>query len=248
MPEREIAGPGILQPPYRRPTRDLADVPAAPQPQNTGAADQQTTPAPTVQSQRERAEEQLRQEEHQRILGIIPNFNTTDIQNAAPLSPSQKFHLMFHSVVDPFEFFAAGAIAGFGQATDNHSGYGQGAAGYGKRYGAAYADSADGAFWGNAVLPTLFHQDPRYFRRGRGPFWSRFKYSILTTVWTRNDNGTFGPNYSNVLGNIISGGISNAYYPSEDRGVGLTFQGAAIVTAEGAIGSLGCGVLAGCVA
>ena len=213
-----------------------ASLPSAPQPQSDAAAETQTAPP---QSQHDRAEEQLRREEHQHILGVIPNFNTTDIQDAAPLSVKQKFELMGHSVVNPFEFVAAGALAGYGQATDNHAGYGQGAQGYAKRYGASYADSADGAFWGNAVLPSLLHQDPRYFRRGQGPFWGRFKYAVSTTVWTKNDNGTWGFNYSNIFGNIISGGISNAYYPSEDRGVGLTFEGAAIVTAEGALGSLG---------
>lgn len=215
----------------------LEALPPAPVPQNGNADDSQSSSA--QESQSNRAEKQLRQEEHQRILGIIPNFNTTNIQDAAPLSAKQKFHLMFRSAVDPFEFFAAGAVAGYGQATDSHPGYGQGAEGYAKRYGAAYADSTDGAFWGNAVLPSLLHQDPRYFRRGTGSFWSRFKYSVSTTVWSKSDNGTWGPNYSNVLGNVIAGGISNLYYPSDDRGVGLTFEGAAIVTAEGAIGSLG---------
>ncbi|MGC1785025.1 MAG: carboxypeptidase regulatory-like domain-containing protein [Acidobacteriaceae bacterium] len=215
-------------------------LPAAPQPQNTSAAgSQQSTPPATPQSQNNTAEQQLQQEEHQHILGIIPNFNTTDIQNAAPLSRKQKFRLMARSVVDPFEFVAAGAVSGYGQATDNHAAYGQGAEGYAKRYGASYADSADGALWGNAIFPSLFHQDPRYFRRGTGPFWSRFKYSVSTAVWSKNDNGTWGPNYSNVLGNIVSGGISNVYYPSADRGVGLTFEGAAIVTLEGVAGSLG---------
>lgn len=219
---------------------DPANLPSAPEPQTNGAAgSQQTQPPATSQSRQDRAAQQLRQEEHQRILGVIPNFNTTNIQDAAPLSPEQKFHLMLRSVTDPFEFVAAGLVSGYGQATDSHAGYGQGAEGYAKRYGAAYADSADGAFWGNAVFPVLLHQDPRYFRRGKGSFWSRFKYSVSTAVWTKNDNGTKGPNYSNVLGNIVSGGISNIYYPSADRGVGLTFEGAAIVTAEGVAGSLG---------
>ncbi len=218
---------------------EVSDLPPAPEPQNAAPDNAQQPTVQTPQSRRDQAEQQLRQQEHQRILGVIPNFNTTDIQDAAPLSPKQKFRLAFRSAVDPFEFFAAGALAGFGQATDNHAGYGQGAAGYAKRYGAAYADSADGVLWGNAIFPVLFHEDARYFRRGKGSVWSRFKYAVSTTVWTKYDNGTWGPNYANVLGNIVSGGISNLYYPSEDRGVGLTFEGAATVTAEGALGSLG---------
>ena len=152
--------------------QNVPAVPDAPQ-----AATPVTSPAssPAVQatatdqkSQHAKAEEQLRQQEKQRILGVIPNFNTTDIQDAAPLSPGQKFRLAYRSAIDPFEFVAAGMLAGFGQATDNHAGYGQGFAGYSKRYGAAYADSADGVLWGNAVLPVLLHQDPRYFRMGHG--------------------------------------------------------------------------------
>lgn len=213
-------------------------VPDAPAPQQS---DGQSIPSQTTekQEQRARATREVRRQERQRILGVIPNFNTSYVENAAPLSPKQKFQLAFRSSIDPFEFFAAGAIAGFGQATDNHAGYGQGAAGYFKRYGAAYADSADGNLWGNAIFPSLLHEDARYFRRGTGSIKNRLLYALSTAVWTKNDNGTWGPNYANVLGNIVAGGISNLYYPAEDRGVGLTFQGAAIVTAEGALGSIG---------
>lgn len=201
--------------------------------------DQQAPNAPVPQSQSDTAEQQLRQQEHQRILGVIPNFNTSNIPDAAPLSPRQKFRLAFRGAIDPFEFFAAGALAGWGQAEDDNAGYGQGAQGYAKRYGASYADSADGILWGNAIFPVLLHEDPRYFRKATGSYWGRFRHAVLTTVWTKNDNGTFGPNYANVLGNVVAGGISNLYYPSDNRGVGLTFEGAATVTAEGALGALG---------
>jgi hypothetical protein len=169
---------------------------------------------------------------------VVPNFNTTDVQNAAPLSPGQKFRLAFRSAVDPFQFVASGLSAGLNQAEDNFAGYGQGAQGYAKRYGAAYADQFDGLLWGNAILPSLLHEDPRYFRKGKGSFKKRLLYSISTTVITKNDNGTWGPNYANVLGNLVAGGISNAYYPSTDRGVGLTIQNAFTVTAEGTIGAV----------
>lgn len=220
-------------------------LPEAPGAAQLAASSETPAPAPPTEAdavrkaQHEKAEEQLRQQEKQRILGVIPNFNTTDVQDAVPLSPKQKFRLAYRSAIDPFEFVAAGMLAGFGQATNNHASYGQGFAGYSKRYGAAYADSADGVFWGNAVLPVLLHQDPRYFRKGHGPVMDRILYSISTTVWTKNDNGSWGPNYSNVAGNFISGGISNLYYPPEDRGFELTFDGALIVTAEGALGALG---------
>lgn len=222
----------------------VLDAPSATQSQTqaqTAATPQsQAIPqAPASQSLRDQAEQQLKEQEKQRILGVIPNFNTTNIQNAAPLSPKQKFSLAFRSALDPFQFVAAGALAGWGQAVNDNAGYGQGAEGYAKRYGASYADSADGVLWGNAIYPILFHEDPRYFRKGTGSFRSRFFYSISTTIRTKDDNGKWGWNYANVLGNLTAGGISNLYYPTTNRGVGLTFEGAATVTAEGALGALG---------
>lgn len=218
---------------------------AAPAPTPAPQDQKQTTQAPAPpklspeEQRRLQAEQELKQQERQRIMGVIPNFNTSNIQNAAPLSPKQKFSLAFRSAIDPFEFFAAGAIAGWGQAEDDNAGYGQGAAGYAKRYGAAFTDSADGVLWGNAIYPVLLHEDPRYFRKGTGSVWKRIAYAVSTTVWTKNDNGSWGPNYANVLGNITAGGISNLYYPPDNRGIGLTFEGAATVTAEGALGALG---------
>ena len=190
-----------------------------------------------AENEHERAERELREQKKQRILGIIPNFNTSNVANAAPLTARQKFGLALRSSIDPFTFVAAGMLAGLEQAQNGYEGYGQGAQGYGKRFGAAYADSFSGSMFGGAVFPSLLHQDPRYFRKGSGSFRSRLFYAISTTLRTKNDNGRWAPNYSNVLGNLAAGGLANIYYPSTDRGVGLTFERAAIVTAEGAIGS-----------
>lgn len=182
--------------------------------------------------------EVLKREERQRILGVVPNFNTVEsAENVPPLSAKQKFHLMYKSSTDPFIFVTAGFVSAISQAKDGNPAFGQGAKGYGKRYGAAYADTVDGNLWGNAILPILFKEDPRYFRLGTGTFKRRLLYSASTTVWARRDNGTWGPNYANVIGNFISGGISNLYYPSEDGGVQQTLTGAATVTAEGTIGA-----------
>ncbi len=184
------------------------------------------------------SDDMLKQEERQRILGVMPNFNTVESSSGVPsLSPGQKFHLMFKSSVDPFVFVADGFVAGYGQALNSNPGFGQGAKGYFKRFGAAYADTADGNLWGNAILPIVLKEDPRYIRLGSGTFTHRFLYSAATTIWCRRDNGSWGPNYANVLGNFISGGISNAYYPAADRGFGQTVDGALTVTAEGVIGA-----------
>jgi hypothetical protein len=189
-------------------------------------------------SPHEKAKQELHQEEKQRILGIVPNFNTSNIPNAAPLSPGQKFQLTFRVALDPFQFVAAALDAGYSQRRNDFPGYGRGDEGYAKRFGAAYADQFSGAFLGNFVFPSLLHEDPRYFREGEGTFKHRFLYSLASTFRAKNDNGTWGFNYANVLGNLAAGGLSNVYYPSSDRGAVLTFERAGTVIAEGAIGAL----------
>jgi hypothetical protein len=218
--------------------------PASPAPATTAPDAQQTSPSqagstvsPELKGQTELGEEQLKKQEQQRVLGIIPAFNSVYQGTVPPLTPGQKMQLMWKSTTDVYVFAFAAITAGIGQAQNSHAAYGQGVEGYAKRYGAGYADTADGNFWGNAVLPIVLHEDPRYFRLGHGTFMHRLLYSMSTTVWCKRDNGTEGPNYANVLGNLISGGISNVYYPEQDRGVEQTFQNAATVTAEGMIGA-----------
>jgi hypothetical protein len=198
------------------------------------------TPIPdgSTLSQQQLAAEQVRQQEKQRIAGVVPNFNVSYNENAVPLSPKQKLHLAFRSAVDPVTFGVAGLDAAWSQIQNDFPGYGQGLQGYGKRWGASYADNFDGTILGNALFPILLKEDPRYFRRGTGSFSSRLFYSLSTTVWSRRDNGTWGPNYANVLGNLAAGGISNLYYPASDRGAGLTFERGFTVTAYGAFGGV----------
>jgi hypothetical protein len=200
---------------------------------------EQLPPAPSVsQSQQEKAAEQVRQQEKQRIAGVVPNFNVSYSEDAAPLSRKQKMHIAFRTAIDPVSFGIAGFDAALSQAQNDFPGYGQGAQGYGKRFGASYMDNFDGTMLGNAIFPILLKQDPRYFRRGKGSFTSRLLYSLSTTVWSKSDNGKWGPNYSNVLGNLAAGGISNLYYPASDRGAGLTFERGITVTAYGAFGGV----------
>jgi hypothetical protein len=189
-------------------------------------------------SQQETAEDQVKRQERQRIAGVVPNFNVSYNEDAAPLSRKQKLHIAIHTAVDPVSFAIAAFDAGLSQAENDFPGYGQGAQGYAKRFGAAYADNFDGTMLGNAIFPILLKQDPRYFRRGKGRFSTRLFYSISTTVWCKNDNGSHGPNYSNILGNLAAGGISNLYYPSTDRGAALTFERGFTVTAYGAFGGV----------
>jgi hypothetical protein len=177
-----------------------------------------------VPSQIDVAEEQIKEEEKQRALGFIPNFYVSYIPNAAPLTSKQKFELAGKTIVDPVTFGLTAAIAGIQQANNNFSGYGQGAQGYAKRYGAAYADTATSTLIGSALLPSLLKQDPRYFYKGTGTKRSRFLYAVANSVICKGDNGHWQANYSSILGSLAAGGISNLYYPTTDRGAALTFE------------------------
>jgi len=175
------------------------------------------------------AEDEIKQQEKQRVLGVVPNFYVTYLPDAAPLTPGQKFELAWKTTIDPVTFLITGAVAGIQQAQNEFSGYGQGAQGYGKRFGASYADLLTGTFIGSAILPSLLKQDPRYFYKGTGTVRSRALYAIANAVICKGDNKRWQVNYSNILGNLAAGGISNLYYPAQNRnGVGLTFENALI--------------------
>ncbi len=180
-------------------------------------------------TQTEVAEQEIKIEEKQRVLGVIPNFYVSYIPDAVPLTAKQKFKLAWRTTVDPVTFVVNGVFAGVEQAGNYFSGYGQGAQGYAKRYGAGYADTITGTFIGSAILPSLLKQDPRYFYKGSGSKRSRILYAIANAVICKGDNGRWQANYSNILGSLAAGGISNLYYPENDRSdAALTFENAAI--------------------
>lgn len=180
------------------------------------------------------AEDEIKLEEKQRVLGFIPNFYVSYIPKAAPLPPRLKFQLAWKSIINPYTFGITGGIAGIEQAENSFSGYGQGAQGYAKRYGAAYADLVTGTLIGGAILPSLLKQDPRYFYKGTGSRKSRVLYAIAMSVICKGDNGHWQPDYSGILGGLAAGGISNLYYPEQNRnGVTLTFENALIGIAGG---------------
>lgn len=190
--------------------------------------------------QTEVAEEQIKIEEKQRVLGAIPNFYVSYLPNAAtaPLNPKQKFKLAWKTMIDPITFLMVGGTAGVQQAQNHFRGYGQGAAGYGRRFGAGYGDSATATFIGGAILPSILHQDPRYFYKGTGSTLSRARYAIENSVICRGDNHRWQPNYSFILGGLAAGGISNLYYPDPDRGVRLVFENAGVGIAQAAFNNL----------
>jgi hypothetical protein len=179
------------------------------------------------------SEQQMQIAVHQRIGGILPNFYTTYDWNAPPLQPKQKFELSFRSVIDPVSFLTTAGVAGAEQYKNVFPGFGGGMAGYGKRYGAAFANHASATLLERAVYPSLFHQDPRYFYKGNGSFGSRLMYAISATVVARGDDGRLKPDYSLVLGNFSAAAVSNLYYPASDRGGSLViFNGLSGLGAE----------------
>jgi len=184
------------------------------------------------------AEEQIKEEEKQRVFGIIPNFYVSYVPNAAPLDSKQKFELAWKSTIDPVTFVFNGAVAGIEQAGNEFGAYGEGAQGYAKRYGAAYGDLVTGNFLEGWAFPSLLKQDPRYFYKGSGSTRSRILYAIANSVICKGDNGRWQANYSGILGSLASGGISNLYYPAQYRGVALTFENTLVGIAEGAATNL----------
>jgi len=163
------------------------------------------------------AEEQIKVQEQQKLLAVIPNYYASYAANAVPMNPKQKFELAWKLVIDPSSFVIAGIIAGGEQANNSFPGYGQGAAGYARRFGAAYGDFFIGTYISNAVLPSILKQDPRYFYKGKGTIKSRILYAMERSVMARGDNGHMQPDYSGILGSLAAGGISNLYYPEGSR-------------------------------
>ena len=235
-----VASQGLAQQPTPAPTSETQPVAPLPTPEPTQrnpTVQPSPSPTPDDRSQADGEKELQKKEQSARILGVVPQFGVTR-QDAKPLTTGQKFHLFAKSSFDPFEYAAAGLQAGIGQATNEFPGYGQGAAGYGKRYGASLADQVSSNFFANFLYPTLLKEDPRYFRLGEGSIKHRIGYSLVQEFVTRTDKGTRRFNFSNALGAFSSGGLSNLYYPATDRGLGLTMSRCAVSLLYGSAGGL----------
>lgn len=221
--------------------------------------DAPTSPSQTNSVTKSAEEKRIEErEQSQRVLGVIPDFGVTSRQNASPLTSGEKFHLFAKSAFDPATIVIVGLQAGLSQGENEFPAYGQGAQGYGKRFGASLADEVSAGFWTNFVYPTLLKEDPRYFRRGEGSFADRFEYSLVQEIVCHTDRGGRSFAFSNVLGAFTSGGISNLYYPGNtlihtipatsttpaipvyenDRGALLTLSRAAIALGYGTIGGV----------
>lgn len=209
----------------------------APSPDGSTAKDQKVPDAPSHTKSEQEIEAQ-KAEQSYRVMGVVPMFGTTSRHNATPLTPKEKFHLFVRSAFDPVNFVVIAAQAGISQAQNSFDSYGQGAEGYAKRYGAAFVDSVDSNFFSNFAYPVLFKQDPRYFRLGEGTVKHRIVYSLEQEFVAHKDSGGRTFHFSNVLGAFTAGSISNAYYPDEDRGFGLTMSRAGIALLYGSLGGI----------
>lgn len=156
---------------------------------------------------------QAQPQESKRILWVIPNYRTSPtLDNYKPLTPAEKFKVATEDSFDRGTVGLAAIFAGEAQLTNANRAFGQGGAGYGRYFGAAYGDLVIGDYMTEGVFPTLLHQDPRYFRRGTGSKWSRLGYAAGQIFWTHTDSGGTQFNYSEIVGNSVAVAISNAYY------------------------------------
>ncbi len=184
------------------------------------------------------AQIQIKQQEKQRVLGIVPNFYVSYIPDAAPMTAKQKFQLAWKSVSDPVSILGVGALVGIEQATNDYGGLGQEAGGYGKRFSVGYAALVTGAFIDDAVLASLLKQDPRYFYQGTGTTRSRLGHALSHAIMRKGDNGRWQPNYSGIIGSFANSGLTSLYYPESDRSGGLVVQNALVGIAGRAVGGV----------
>ena len=179
----------------------------------------------TAMTSEQIATQQVHAEEQQRLIGVFPNFYVTYSNHPEPLTAKLKFRLALRSTIDPVNILATAAFAGFNQAGDTPD-YQQGALGYAQRFGAGYADGFTNTMVGGAILPSLLHQDPRYFYKGTGSIKSRILHAAAFSILCKGDNGRWQPNYSSIGGDLASGALSNLYYPPSNRGASLVFVNA----------------------
>ena len=184
------------------------------------------------------AEIELKQEEKQKVLGIIPNYYVVYSPDPVPLSTRQKFRLTFADTFAPIGFVGAAFAAGIEQSANTLPGYGDNAASYFKRYAQVYGDGLSSDILSHGVFPTIFHQDPRYYYMGTGTKKARVYNALKFSVVAHSDRGKLMPNYSYVLGAVGSGALSNLYYPHADRGVGRVFINGGLVIAGQAVNNL----------
>jgi len=205
-----LTAPALAQQPQPQPT----DPPPskAPTADPKKSPDKKNTEAPTNASPSATTS-------NDRLFFALPNFLTLEnAKQVPPLTAGQKFKVVARSSFDYVQYPWYGFLAGVSQAENSEAGYGQGAQGYGKRFGAAMADGTIENFMTSAVFPSLLHQDPRFYQSGHGGFWHRSWYAFSRIFVTRGDSGKTEVNYSEIFGSAFSAGASTySYHPHEDK-------------------------------
>jgi hypothetical protein len=160
------------------------------------------------------------------IFGVVPNYNAVNDPSHPfePIGIAGKYKIAAHDAFDPFSWAITGLYAGVAQWHNQYPEFGQGALGYAKRYGGAFADGSIGDFMTEAIFPIMLHQDPRYFRLGEGRAMRRIGYAMSRTLITKGDSGARQFNYSEVGGNLAAAGLSSLYYPSSNRTMSATMD------------------------
>lgn len=210
----------LIPSPFAQPSKNAQEKTNPQQPTSQQQQSQQGAQQP--QTPQQQTPEQQSGTSHDRLFWALPNFLTVEnAENIPPLTTGQKFKVVARGVFDPTEFVLVAFVAGLGQASNSNPSYGQGAQGYAKRYGTAYGDNAIENFMAYAVLPSLLHQDPRYFQLGQGGFKKRFYHAVSRVVITRSDSGQSQFNYSEIFGAGAAAAISTyTYHPQSERSFG----------------------------
>jgi hypothetical protein len=195
----------------------LQTQPANPSSSPESSSQDKTTQNPNVKQQEKTGTS------NDRLFFALPNFLTVESKNVPPLTAGQKFKVVARGAFDPIQIPWYAIQAGIGQAENSEPGYGQGAEGYGKRFGAYAADGIIENFMVGAIFPSVLRQDPRYFQLGTGGFWHRSGYAVSRIFITRTDSGHHQFNFSEILGSAAAASISTySYHPSSDRNLGNT--------------------------
>lgn len=173
------------------------------------------------------------------IFGILPNYGTTQSTDTyQPITVGQKMKIAANDSFDWSSFVAAAGFAGLYQMENSNPSFGQGVSGYAKRFGTAFGDTLIGNMFQEGIIPSVFHQDPRYFRLGEGSFRHRLFYALEQIMVARMDSGKKTFNFSEWGGSAVATAISNAYYPNS-RDVSDNVQRVLVACAADAFTNVG---------
>lgn len=209
---------------------------AAPNPQaqseqeQTGSPENPSSQANADSGRRSKADQNRKKEEEEgkqtkRMFWVVPNFAAVSANTQLPpLSTGKKFNLALHDSFDYSSFTWTAIIAAQSLALNSDPELGHGAAGYARYYWRAFVDGVSGTYFTEAIVPAMTHEDPRYYTLGHGGFFRRTEYALSRTFLTKTDSGGTSFNWSEVGGNGMEAGLSNAYYPPQERGAGQTLR------------------------